>query len=65
MDRDIDRILIPQERIAARVRELARDIIADHTPPRMPMRAMLAMCASESAWNTTTSSMRLMNSGRK
>ena len=36
MDRDIDRILIPQERIAARVRELARDIIADHTPPRMP-----------------------------
>ena len=36
MDRDIDRILIPQEKIAARVRELARDIIADHTPPRMP-----------------------------
>lgn len=36
MDRDIDRILIPQKRIAARVRELAGDIIADHTPPRMP-----------------------------
>ena len=35
MHRDIDRILIPQEKIAARVRELARDIIADHTPPKM------------------------------
>ena len=32
---DIDRILIPQDKIAARVRELARDIIADHTPPKM------------------------------
>jgi hypoxanthine phosphoribosyltransferase len=36
MHRDIERILIPQERIATRVRELARDIIADHTPPKMP-----------------------------
>src|SRR3954468_2140422 len=36
MHRDIDRILISQDKIAARVRELARDIIADHTPPRMP-----------------------------
>jgi hypoxanthine phosphoribosyltransferase len=35
MHGDIDRILIPQDKIAARVRELARDIIADHTPPRM------------------------------
>ena len=35
MERDIDRILISQERIADRVRELARDIITDHTPPRM------------------------------
>ena len=35
MHRDIDRILIPQDKIAARVRELARDIIADHTPPKM------------------------------
>jgi hypoxanthine phosphoribosyltransferase len=35
MHRDIDRILIPQEKIASRVRELARDIIADHTPPKM------------------------------
>lgn len=31
MDRDIDRVLIPQERIAARVAELARQITADHT----------------------------------
>ncbi|MEO6435718.1 MAG: hypoxanthine phosphoribosyltransferase [Tepidisphaeraceae bacterium] len=36
MHRDIDRILISQEKIAARVRELAREIIADHTPPKMP-----------------------------
>jgi hypoxanthine phosphoribosyltransferase len=36
MHGDIDRILISQDRIAARVRELARDIIADHTPPRVP-----------------------------
>ena len=35
MHGDIDRILIPQEKIATRVRELAREIIADHTPPRM------------------------------
>jgi hypoxanthine phosphoribosyltransferase len=30
MDRDIDRVLIPQERIAARVAEMARQITADH-----------------------------------
>ncbi|HYO09485.1 MAG TPA: hypoxanthine phosphoribosyltransferase [Tepidisphaeraceae bacterium] len=35
MQRDIERILIPQEKIAARVRELAQEIVADHTPPRM------------------------------
>jgi hypoxanthine phosphoribosyltransferase len=35
MQADIDRILIPQERIAARVREMAAEIVADHTPPRM------------------------------
>ena len=35
MHRDIDRILISQDKIAARVRELARDLIADHTPPKM------------------------------
>lgn len=31
MERDIDRILIPQEQIAARVADLARQITADHT----------------------------------
>src|SRR3954452_11253714 len=35
MHRDIDRILISQDKIAARVRELAREIIVDHTPPKM------------------------------
>jgi hypoxanthine phosphoribosyltransferase len=35
MHADIDRILIPQEKIATRVRELAREIIVDHTPPKM------------------------------
>ncbi len=33
MERDIERILIPQRRIARRVRELAKQITADHTPP--------------------------------
>lgn len=32
MDQDIDRVLIPRERIDARVRELAAQITADHTP---------------------------------
>jgi len=36
MQSDIDRILIPQDKIAARVRELARQITADHTPPNIP-----------------------------
>lgn len=36
MQRDIQRVLIPQEKIAKRVRELAQQITADHTPPRMP-----------------------------
>ncbi len=35
MHADIERILIPQEKIAARVRELARTIVADHSPPKM------------------------------
>jgi hypoxanthine phosphoribosyltransferase len=35
MHGDIDRILIPQEKIATRVRELAREVITDHTPPKM------------------------------
>ncbi len=32
MERDVDRVLISQDRIAARVAELARQITADHTP---------------------------------
>jgi hypoxanthine phosphoribosyltransferase len=32
MDRDIDRVLISRERIEQRVRELAAEITADHTP---------------------------------
>jgi hypoxanthine phosphoribosyltransferase len=35
MHRDVDRVLISQEKIAARVQELADEIIADHTPPRV------------------------------
>jgi hypoxanthine phosphoribosyltransferase len=35
MERDVDRILIPQQRIAQRVREMARQITEDHSPPRM------------------------------
>ena len=36
MHRDIDRVLIPQEKIAARVREMAAEITADHSPPALP-----------------------------
>ena len=43
MHGDIDRILIPQERIATRVRELAREIIVDHTPPRMSGEAEITI----------------------
>jgi hypoxanthine phosphoribosyltransferase len=35
MHGDIERVLISQEQIAARVRELARQITADHTPPKV------------------------------
>ena len=35
MQGDIDRILISQQQLAARVAELARQITADHTPPRI------------------------------
>ena len=35
MHGDIERVLIPHDQIAARVRELAQLITADHTPPRM------------------------------
>src|SRR4051794_28557535 len=43
MQRDIDRVLISQEKIAARVAELAREIIADHTPPRMAGEAEITI----------------------
>lgn len=43
MHGDIDRILIPQEKIAARVRELAREITADHTPPAIPGEAEISI----------------------
>jgi hypoxanthine phosphoribosyltransferase len=36
MHKDIERVLISQERIAERVRELAKEITADHTAPNMP-----------------------------
>jgi hypoxanthine phosphoribosyltransferase len=36
MHEDIDRILISQAQIARRVRELAEQITADHTPPAIP-----------------------------
>ena len=35
MHGDIERVLIPQDQIARRVREMAAMITADHTPPRM------------------------------
>lgn len=35
MHGDIERVLIPQSRIAERVRELARQITADHSPPAL------------------------------
>src|SRR4051794_22084001 len=34
MQSDIERVLISQQQIGARVRELAQQITADHTPPR-------------------------------
>lgn len=35
MKADIERILIPGDRIARRVREMAEEITTDHTPPRV------------------------------
>ena len=35
MQRDIERVLIPQRQIAQRVGELAKLITADHTPPKL------------------------------
>jgi hypoxanthine phosphoribosyltransferase len=35
MHRDIDRVLLPQQKIAARIAELAAQITRDHTPPQV------------------------------
>ena len=35
MHRDIDRVLISQYQIGARIREMAQQIVHDHTPPRI------------------------------
>lgn len=35
MQLDIERVLIPQAKIAERISEMARQIVHDHTPPRM------------------------------
>ncbi len=43
MQRDIDRVLITREQIAERVREMARQIMADHTPPRMSGEAEITI----------------------
>ncbi|HEY1685646.1 MAG TPA: hypoxanthine phosphoribosyltransferase [Tepidisphaeraceae bacterium] len=43
MQADIDRILISQQQIAHRVGELARQIIHDHTPPRMSGEAEITI----------------------
>jgi hypoxanthine-guanine phosphoribosyltransferase len=44
MHGDIDRVLIPQEKIAARVRELAREITKDHTPPNISAKPKSPSC---------------------
>src|SRR5437016_6246525 len=36
MQRDIDRVLLSHSQIAQRIRELAIQITADHTPPTIP-----------------------------
>jgi hypoxanthine phosphoribosyltransferase len=43
MERDIDRVLISQKQIAARVKELAAMIIRDHTPPVVPGKAEITI----------------------
>jgi hypoxanthine phosphoribosyltransferase len=40
---DIDRVLIPAEQIAGRVRELARQITLDHTEPDSPSESQLTI----------------------
>jgi hypoxanthine phosphoribosyltransferase len=36
MQADIERVLISRQQIEHRIKELAHQIVADHTPPRMP-----------------------------
>src|SRR4051812_20149179 len=43
MQADIDRILISQEKIAERVKQLAAQIVADHTPPKMSGEAEITI----------------------
>ena len=43
MQRDIDRVLITKEQIAQRVRQMAEQITADHTPPRMKGEAEITI----------------------
>jgi hypoxanthine phosphoribosyltransferase len=43
MERDIDRVLISQQQIAARVKELAAMIIRDHTPPAVSGEAEITI----------------------
>jgi hypoxanthine phosphoribosyltransferase len=43
MQRDIDRVLITKEQIAERVRQMAGEITADHTPPRMKGEAEITI----------------------
>ena len=43
MHADIDRVLISRQRIAARVRELAIQITADHAPPAVPAAAQITI----------------------
>lgn len=43
MQRDIDRVLISQERIARRVAELARMITEDHTAPKLERPAQVTI----------------------
>ena len=40
---DIDCVLIPADRIAQRVRELAREITAEHTEPNLPADSQLTI----------------------
>ena len=43
MQGDIERVLISHEKIAQRVGELAAQIVADHTPPRMSGEAEITI----------------------